>query len=229
VTIPFDSLESMLNQDVIPFTTANNNPLHQAWMKASRTDPTSLFAKANRKMAPPFTVWSDLYAKTMGGQVANCIDWSTGKFLLHSHFSGTAECPVYAVPTEFGNTFTVIGIRKNWKHKELLDQTMQRLREFGILEYLMNREIRNATNCLTKPGSETLGVLRPLQIEDFIGVFGIFAGGLIMAVMVLFGEMILNCLLQQKSGNEIVNLDEFDNSKANETYNLDYNQEEYTI
>ncbi|XP_047480192.1 glutamate receptor ionotropic, delta-2-like [Penaeus chinensis] len=51
-----------------------------------------------------------------------------------------------------------------------------RMKEFGILDYIIQKKLSNGTLCM-KPPSQTVtnGVLRALDIVDFFGVFAIYA------------------------------------------------------
>lgn len=54
---------------------------------------------------------------------------------------------------------------------------MWRLKEFGLLQYLYNNEVVNASECLKPLTVTTTTDLRSLELEDFYGVFSVYAGG----------------------------------------------------
>lgn len=49
------------------------------------------------------------------------------------------------------------------------------MKESGILDFLYNRALSNASFCLKK--QKLKGVLRPLSFEDFAGMLSLYLGG----------------------------------------------------
>ncbi|XP_063612675.1 glutamate receptor ionotropic, kainate 1-like [Penaeus indicus] len=92
-------------------------------------------------------------------------------------FSRSAECHLYIVAERFLRTNSMaIPIAKGNALRPKLDRAIRRMREFGILEHIIQKKLANGTLCM-KPPSQTVttGVLRALDIVDFFGVFAIYA------------------------------------------------------
>ncbi|XP_069988624.1 glutamate receptor 1 [Penaeus vannamei] len=104
----------------------------------------------------------------------------TVSFYLHSLQTGS--CPLYVMSETFmKSTSRSIAIRKGAEFKPKVDRAIRGLKEFGILDHLLQKALVNATECL-KPVTFNLGSesLRTLDLGDFYGVFAIYAGGVFL-------------------------------------------------
>ncbi|XP_042227841.1 uncharacterized protein LOC121870132, partial [Homarus americanus] len=113
--------------------------------------------------------------------------------LFHDMFSMANSCPMYiASEPIYTGISSGFAFPKGSPLKHVLDPILRRLLEFGIIEHLYLSAVRNGTVCFT-PESFTRpkNSLRPLELEDFYGVFAVYAGGMLLASVVLLVEVAL--------------------------------------
>ncbi|XP_066980122.1 uncharacterized protein [Macrobrachium rosenbergii] len=76
----------------------------------------------------------------------------------------------------FEATSIGLGFPKGSPLREKINPMICNLKEFGILDHLFKRRIKDAYLCLKKESLGTDG-LRPLDVGDFYGVFCVYLGG----------------------------------------------------
>ena len=65
--------------------------------------------------------------------------------------------------------------------------SIRSLKEFGILDYLLKKEMTSAFNCKVSYADTkkpSVDKLRALSLQDFFGVFSVFAGGLFFLIII---------------------------------------------
>ncbi|XP_066966843.1 uncharacterized protein [Macrobrachium rosenbergii] len=113
--------------------------------------------------------------------------------ITDEYFSKLGYCSLYVMP-EGMLTLTKLSLffRKGSPLKAKFDPVIMRLKETGILQHLYKKAVANATECLkpiaTSPGSSSL---RPLDLEDFFGVFMIFGGGSFIGLLAFLIELLV--------------------------------------
>nr|XP_045599685.1 uncharacterized protein LOC123758963 [Procambarus clarkii] len=71
-----------------------------------------------------------------------------------------------------------------------VDLIIYRLKELGLLEKLLQSGTGNTTYCLQPPGRENLSDLRTLAVGDFLGVFTLYAAGMVACVAAFLLEVV---------------------------------------
>ncbi|KAG7176583.1 Glutamate receptor 4-like 5 [Homarus americanus] len=136
---------------------------------------------------------------TLAGVVAGAASTSSLVPVLNLDFSMDGVCDTYKISQGFlGPTSLSLAFPKGSPLKARVNTVILRLKEFGILEHLALQEVSNATECL-KPVSSTLGtgVLRPLEIGDFQGIFSIYIGGMLVALLTFLAELVINTVKEK--------------------------------
>ncbi|XP_042227843.1 glutamate receptor ionotropic, kainate 2-like isoform X2 [Homarus americanus] len=188
ITYPFNSLEELMQTD-IPVYIPEGNLIHQFVIFAP---PGSLLHKINDRLITHFDE-PRAVRDTSGGIQAAITTNSIMAHILHTLFSMTNSCPMYiASEPVFTAVSTGFAYAKGSPLRETFDPILRRLVEFGIVQHAYDNAVRNGTVCF-KPESFTRpnNSLRPLELGDFYGVFAVYAGGMLLASVVLLVEVTL--------------------------------------
>ncbi|KAK3864220.1 hypothetical protein Pcinc_030078 [Petrolisthes cinctipes] len=173
ISLPFNTLEELVSSG-LPVWVPLDSLLHIA---AYHAEVNSTLGRFNRSIfnadRPNNVTWG-------------IIDYIAGKHVLsaprsamlhvtHAYYSKSGICTNFIMKETFLSPFAGVFIYpKGSPLKAKLDFIIQGLQEFGILDYLYNKALSNATECL-KPIKVKSG--RALDVGDFYGVFSIYAGG----------------------------------------------------
>ncbi|ROT78613.1 Variant Ionotropic Glutamate Receptor [Penaeus vannamei] len=217
LTLPFDSLESLVDTDIAVL--AGTGSLFKEAMENSPEGHPFRRLKKNmimdKKQRTNITAAMPRFVK---GEVATVVPRTVANFLMHSFFLQTyilfimitplmhlplptpprrlpseqeGRCVMYAIP-DITSSFPMSFIfAKGSPLKEQIDPVIRRLRQSGIIGYLYQRQLMNASECSGPVELLSRGELRPLALGDFYGVFMLYAGGIALATLA-FG---LECLL----------------------------------
>ncbi|XP_063600704.1 glutamate receptor ionotropic, delta-2-like [Penaeus indicus] len=186
--LPFDSMEELVETD-IPCNVPKGSMLYQAVLYAP---PGSLLSRLKDQLVD--TVEKDkAVSNLLSGVNAIFIGKIIIEFVAHQTFSQTRTCPLYiASQTFFGATSLGIAFKKGSPLKAKVDPIIRNLKEFGILDYLVRKEIIYAKECLRQESLVgSAGSLKPLKLKDFYGVFSLYGAGTFLASVVFLIELIL--------------------------------------
>ncbi|XP_042227844.1 glutamate [NMDA] receptor subunit 1-like [Homarus americanus] len=188
IQVPFNSLEELMETD-IPVYIPEGTLAHEFVIVAP---PGTLLHRVNERLIvhydPPRAIQD-----TIDGKYAAITTNFVMAQIFHDIFSLTNSCPMYiASEPVFTGVSSGFAYPKGSPLKHAVDPILRRLVEFGILQHVFLSAIRNGTICL-KPESftRTNNSLRPLELEDFYGVFAVYAGGMVLASVVLLVEVAL--------------------------------------
>ncbi|KAF2356817.1 Ionotropic glutamate receptor [Trinorchestia longiramus] len=184
IIIPFETIEELVNQHEYNIIMAGGGSLHQ---QALESPPQSVLGRLIRRVQINnnysqvfFLVNNQRYAG-----IANDIQHEASR---HLYFSLHGNCVHTITKTGFVTGMQMsYALQKNSPLKPKFDKVIQRLREAGLLDYIMNRALSNATHCRKKVKQS--GVLRPLAFWDFAGMLSVFAGGLFISLLVFIYEI----------------------------------------
>nr|XP_027209359.1 glutamate receptor 1-like [Penaeus vannamei] len=203
LTLPFDSLESLVDTDIAVL--AGTGSLFKEAMENSPEGHPFRRLKKNmimdKKQRTNITAAMPRFVK---GEVATVVPRTVANFLMHSFFLQTyilfimitplmhlplptpprrlpseqeGRCVMYAIP-DITSSFPMSFIfAKGSPLKEQIDPVIRRLRQSGIIGYLYQRQLMNASECSGPVELLSRGELRPLALGDFYGVFMLYAGG----------------------------------------------------
>ncbi|XP_069987004.1 glutamate receptor ionotropic, kainate 3-like [Penaeus vannamei] len=124
------------------------------------------------------------------GKTAPIASTSGQRWVYHFDFTNEGYCRMYSTRDGVFSTAAALGFPKGSPLKPKIDFMIRGLKEFGILQHLFQKETPNSTFCFGKPVSlsPTSADLRPLELGDFYGVFCLYAGGILMAMLVFVTE-----------------------------------------
>ncbi|XP_069987000.1 glutamate receptor 4-like [Penaeus vannamei] len=185
VVLPFDTFEEFAEVEV-PGHLILGGVLEVASQGA---DPTSILGKIRAKSR----IDPDIGKAAMdviAGKLASIASASGHTWLHHSDFSAHGHCRLYSTRGGMYSTSISLGFPKGSSLRPKINFVLRGLKESGILQYLARRDIPNGTYCFNKPFSLTTnsGELRPLELGDFYGVLCLYAGGILLASLVLAAE-----------------------------------------
>ncbi|XP_070001079.1 glutamate receptor ionotropic, delta-2-like [Penaeus vannamei] len=188
VELPFNSLQELARSDVRVWSPGN----HIALQMIMAAPPDSVYGLIAQRSYTHMRIAEGVQLVYEGKHAAVTL-MLAALDNMDKTFSRTSACPLYVVAERFLKTNSMgLPIRKGSELKPKLDRAITRLREFGILEHIIQKKLANGTICM-KPLSHTVtaGALRPLDIVDFFGVFAIYAGGIILSSCALAVELLI--------------------------------------
>ncbi|XP_037786584.1 glutamate receptor ionotropic, delta-1-like [Penaeus monodon] len=186
IVLPFDSLKELSESSIIMYVTKGNY-FHDYVTKA----PSDSVVGSLRKQVDAHEDIPRAIADILGGRRAGAGPMANIAVVMHEVFSKTGSCPLYVMSETFmKSTSRSIAIRKGAEFKPKVDRAIRGLKEFGILNHLLEKALVNATECL-KPVTFNLGSesLRSLDLGDFYGVFAIYAGGVLLGCIAFVLEI----------------------------------------
>ncbi|XP_037787616.1 glutamate receptor ionotropic, delta-1-like [Penaeus monodon] len=126
----------------------------------------------------------------IGRGLSELIEGKTAPIASTSGQRWEGYCRMYSTRDGVFSTAAALGFPKGSPLKPKIDAMIRGLKEFGILQYLFQKEVPNSTFCFRKPVSisPTSVDLRPLELGDFYGVFCLYAGGILLAALVFTME-----------------------------------------
>ncbi|XP_063849459.1 uncharacterized protein LOC135093779 [Scylla paramamosain] len=116
------------------------------------------------------------------------VDRTTVTSILHTSFAKKMSCPLWMTRETIVSYVLGLGFPKNSRLKPNLDKVIRSLREHGLLNYWMRRELQNATYCLIPPGAEP-SEQRSLKFQDFYGIFFLLFAGECISLTVFLAEV----------------------------------------
>ncbi|XP_064096553.1 glutamate receptor 4-like [Macrobrachium nipponense] len=173
LNLPFNSLESLAKTDAKIY---------------GYSDTRFMIALANAEEGTTFASVKKNFLFNMSAEVGargyHQRKWgltsskTTLKYALHLDFSLKGRCTYYPIKQGIFQTSQVsYAFPKGSILKTRVDPIIRRLRESGIIDYLVNRRIPNATECLSQIDSGLSELKRPLAIQDLSAAFFILLAG----------------------------------------------------
>ncbi|XP_037803642.1 uncharacterized protein LOC119598092 [Penaeus monodon] len=185
--LPFDSMEDLV-QTNIPTYVSDGTMLHQAMMEAP---PDSLLGRL-RAQSVSYLDIPRAIRELMEGHHASFTGRVVSQSVIHMIFEQTKSCPLYtAKETFWGGTSVAFAYRRGFPLRSKIDKVLRRLTEFGIPEHLYREQIKNVRKCQMDDFTRPSDALRPLDLGDFYGVFSVYAGGIILSLLVFLTENFL--------------------------------------
>ncbi|XP_050732819.1 glutamate receptor ionotropic, kainate 5-like isoform X2 [Eriocheir sinensis] len=94
----------------------------------------------------------------------------------------TGKCDTYIMSHGYlGPSCLSLAFPKGSHHKEAIDAVILRLRETGIINKVLSEDFVNAPECMKPLTAVAVPMQRQLQLLDFLGVFALYSGGIILA------------------------------------------------
>ncbi|KAK3877918.1 hypothetical protein Pcinc_017386 [Petrolisthes cinctipes] len=182
--LPFESLEGLI-QSNIPTFILQSTVFHEAILNAESG------SQLNR-LLPQLDIHSNvpLAIKNLLAGSHTILTAQHPIFnVIHQNFLRTRTCPFYVVPSPHKGGWYYMFFPKSSRLKSLVDKTLVRLQEAGILEKIIMEDVRHARECLKPKSSAVVTSLRALELGDFYGVYSIYAGCIVAASLAFLLEM----------------------------------------
>ncbi|CAL4065972.1 unnamed protein product [Meganyctiphanes norvegica] len=124
-----------------------------------------------------------------GEKMATMFDEKAILMIFNAIFSQTATCPLYMAKE--GTMITPLGMvfPKGSPLKPKVDSILYRLRESGLMDEWVRREVTNITQCMRRPGQDEQNQERPLNFEDCYGIFALLGIGYLSATTCFLFEL----------------------------------------
>ncbi|XP_042863286.1 glutamate receptor ionotropic, delta-1-like [Penaeus japonicus] len=190
VVLPFDNPEELAETGIATWI-PGGSALHNAGLKSPPGSTLTRILQHSNSLNKATDVPWGIRGMVAGEHVMISPRRSLAA-IMHETFSKTGQCFFYVMSEDIlGMMQFSILLRKDSPFKAELDPVIRRLREFGILDYELRKQIFNATECQKPIGSQGARKLRPLDLGDFYGVFMLYAGGALMALVSFLMELLL--------------------------------------
>ncbi|XP_064094781.1 glutamate receptor 1-like [Macrobrachium nipponense] len=184
--LPFDNLQQLLDSKIETYV-PRGSALMQTIQESSSNSGLYRLKNQLSSEANPFKA-SDLLVR---GSIAGFTSEQLLLYIMHDIYRKTKTCPLYLASQKFFEATSIgLGFPKGSPLRDKINPIIYNLKEFGILDHLFKRRIKDAYLCLIK---ESLGTdaLRPLDVGDFYGVFCVYLGGIVTAVIAFIFEVII--------------------------------------
>ncbi|KAG7168991.1 putative Glutamate receptor ionotropic, delta-1-like 43, partial [Homarus americanus] len=99
----------------------------------------------------------------------------------------TGKCGLFVMP---GRILQSPPMSMAFQRGSPLKAKIRGLKEFGILDHLLQQWVSNFTECLWRGTTQTPTALRALELGDFYGLLSIYASGLVMGLLIFLVEVI---------------------------------------
>ncbi|XP_071516568.1 glutamate receptor ionotropic, kainate glr-3-like [Panulirus ornatus] len=188
VRIPFDSLEELVNQDEMTWTFPKGSIVHSFFEAANAENPTSTMGRGWEGRDTLLLHPKSMIPTTLSG-VAGLFTRHSSIYMLGRDFSEVGFCRLTITRQGFMFVQYSMGFPLGSTLKPAVDSLIYRLKEFGLLERFLQAEMGNTSYCLQPPGREDRSALRPLAVEDFHGVYSLYAAGVVGSFIVFLVEV----------------------------------------
>ncbi|XP_064114187.1 glutamate receptor ionotropic, kainate 1-like [Macrobrachium nipponense] len=193
VYLPFNNIEELVSSR-LPVWTPVDGKLQITALNSPGNTTMGRLAKQFVYPEPPKGLnWLQRSMRAMNlGEMVVTSPLSVVEQTFHYIFSLHGRCLSYAMAERYFKTSILcLFLPKGSPWTDRLNPIIVSLREAGILDYIYRRELRNATECLKPPGSNVDSELRPLDLDDFYGVFLVYAGGILAVFVSFLAELIV--------------------------------------
>ncbi|ROT72279.1 Variant Ionotropic Glutamate Receptor [Penaeus vannamei] len=185
--LPFDSMEELVETNILTYVT-EGTMLQKQMMDAP---PNSLLGRLRSQSVSYWDVPRAI-RELMLGRHATFVGRIVSHSVIHRIFEQTNSCPLYTAKKAFwGGTSVAFAFRKDFPLKLKIDKALRRLLEFGIPEHLYRKQVKNVRKCQKDDFTRPSDALRPLDLGDFYGVFTVYAGGILLSLLVFLTEILL--------------------------------------
>ncbi|XP_042222292.1 glutamate receptor ionotropic, kainate 3-like [Homarus americanus] len=186
ISLPFNNIHELV-ESKIPVFVSESNYVHQTIMAASEDSPFGqLRGQIFWNMEVPKVI-----RNTYAGVHATVSTLSSFMFIEHKVFSKTGKCGLFVMPGRILQSPPMsMAFQRGSPLKAKFDVVIRGLKEFGILDHLLQQWVSNFTECLWRGTTQTPTALRALELGDFYGLLSIYASGLVMGLLIFLVEVI---------------------------------------
>nr|XP_045625395.1 glutamate receptor 2-like [Procambarus clarkii] len=191
--LPFNSLEELVQTNIKVFTVPDNF-LASAIQEAR---PGTLLQRLQKQQVINKDIEGAKVKITLG-QLAFFTNRPTLEALIDTITAKSKKCSHYiAKGSYFGSSSLSLAFPKGSPLKQKIDPLVRGLRDFGILDYLYRKSLPFLTRCEKEdPVNGLHNQLRPLQLNDFYGVFIVYLVGMFLGLLAFLLELACRTLIE---------------------------------
>ncbi|XP_050732818.1 glutamate receptor ionotropic, kainate 5-like isoform X1 [Eriocheir sinensis] len=177
--IPFNNVEELADSN-IPIAIYKDSTLDFQIMRA---DPSTSLGRLKDQLVKYYVDEVMLgIDNTYKGQHASTSYKLGLPGIIQYYYSKTGKCDTYIMSHGYlGPSCLSLAFPKGSHHKEAIDAVILRLRETGIINKVLSEDFVNAPECMKPLTAVAVPMQRQLQLLDFLGVFALYSGGIILA------------------------------------------------
>ncbi|XP_042204114.1 glutamate receptor ionotropic, delta-1-like [Homarus americanus] len=193
VTIPIDSVEDLVTQKDLQWRLEAGSMMFQYYQEATEGIRKAVFDGHEG-------TFQDCWAARQPiaqGQFAGICDKTTMKKAMSWDFSSTGQCHLYiSREVAYSNVMIAMAYRTNSSYKEKADYWLRRVKESGVINLWLQKEITNTSQCLLPPSAgKSTNTVSGLDLDSFMGSIIVLAGGLTTAMLVFLLELCVSWTL----------------------------------
>ncbi|XP_076031165.1 glutamate receptor ionotropic, kainate glr-3-like [Oratosquilla oratoria] len=189
ITIPFDTVEELVEQDSIEYYILGSTVIHQVLRDAP---PGSLYRRAyDKKKGILSGSLTPIAFTLLEEKAAFMTNTLVIKSLMEMAFVKEKDCS--QATTREGYLKLFMGVILLPKGSPLVDEVnrvVQAVFEGGLMAWWEDQALRRGSICFNTLATDRKVDLRPLSLEDMYGIFLLYAAGMILAAIVLAFEVI---------------------------------------
>ncbi|XP_042205542.1 probable glutamate receptor [Homarus americanus] len=187
VRLPIDSTEDLVNQQEVPWAIESGSFLYQILYQATDGIYKTLWDGHSARITDCYSYRHDIGA----GEYAAVCDKMTMKKVMSEDFSATGECNFYMAREDFMSMPMALAFQHQHPIYSKANLQILELVNKGLVHRWMDEQLPNGTACLGPPGADLIGAKRPLALNDYFGLFSVFALCLAAGTLVLVVELTL--------------------------------------
>ncbi|XP_068216708.1 probable glutamate receptor [Palaemon carinicauda] len=174
VTIPVDSIEDLVAQKDLPWRLEAGSMMYQYYQEATEGMRKKVFDGHEGLFQDCWAARSPISE----GEFAGICDLTTMKKAMSWDFSTSGSCHLYiSREVAYSNVMIATAYKTNSSYKARANYWIQRVKEAGLIDLWLQREITNTSQCLQPPSadrSSSAGI--KLNIEAFTGPILVLVG-----------------------------------------------------
>ncbi|XP_066982154.1 probable glutamate receptor [Macrobrachium rosenbergii] len=175
VNIPIDSVEDLVAQKDLPWRLEAGSMMFQYYQEATEGVRKKVFDGREGLFQD---CWADRIPISEG-KFAGICDLTTMKKAMSWDFSTSGSCHLYiSREVAYSNVMIALAYKSNSSYQARGNYWIQRVKEAGLIDLWLKREITNTSQCLQPPSadrSSSAGI--KLKLESFIGILLVLGAG----------------------------------------------------
>ncbi|XP_042863284.1 uncharacterized protein LOC122247771 [Penaeus japonicus] len=188
VNLPFDNVEELADTG-LPIRVPVRSILHKKMLTAPPGSALSRLLPENNSIYLNKDFHTTI-REMQKGELAFAAPRVVIRNALRDSFSKTGRCRSYVMTENLvGTNFQTFVFQKRSSLKAQVDPLIVRLRESGIMDYVIKNKNANGSECLKHPHSHYVNDLRSLELWDFYGVFLVYAAGIFLGLLTFLIEL----------------------------------------
>ncbi|XP_069995904.1 probable glutamate receptor [Penaeus vannamei] len=189
VTIPIDSVEDLVSQGDLPWRLEAGSMMYQYYQEATEGVRKQVFDGHEGTFQDCWAAREPISR----GEFAGICDVTTMKKAMSWDFSTSGKCHLYmSRESAYSNVMIAMAYKTNSSYKREANFWIQTVKESGLIDLWLKKEITNTTQCLQPPSADkSSNLVSSLDFNSFVGSLLVVVGGLVLSVVVALVEVCL--------------------------------------